>query len=120
MTNKDRCIYIKKIKGRVILLLRQVDNFCTRCFDKQNAKNVYNLTGSKIQFQLERDKCNILFEYLGLVKDCNSMDLVQTKKYIKMDCLNYIKRFLKSHGWDIALDQPSLTPTIVKNPRTWD
>ena len=27
-TTKDRCIYIKKIKGRTLLLLRQVNDFC--------------------------------------------------------------------------------------------
>ena len=29
-TTKDRCIYIKKIDGRILLLLRQVDDFVWR------------------------------------------------------------------------------------------
>ena len=89
-TTKDRCIYIKKIDGRIILLLRQVDDFCVRCTDKQDAKNIYNLIGTKIQFQSKREKGDIPFEYLGLVKDYNGTDFVQTKKYIKMNCANYI------------------------------
>ena len=96
-TTKDRCIYIKKIEGRAILLLRQVDDFCCACTVEQDAKNIYNLIGSKIQFQYEQDKGDIPFEYLGLVQDYNGTDLVQTKKYIEMNCSNYIARFLKSH-----------------------
>ena len=97
-TTKDRCIYLKKIKGRSILLLRQLDNFCCVCTAEQDAKNIYNLIGTKIQFQSEQDKGNILFEYLGLVKDYNGTNLVQTNKYIEMNCSNYIARFLKYHG----------------------
>ena len=114
-TTKDRCIYIKKIDGRVILLLRQVDDFCCGCTNEQDAKNIYNLIGTKIQFKSERDKGDIPFEYLGLVKDYNGTDLVQTKKYIEMNCSNYINRFLKSHGWDVASDQPDSSPTTNEN-----
>ena len=78
------------------------------------------MIGTKIQFQSERDKGDIPFEYLGLVKDYNGTDLVQTKKYIEMNCSNYINRFLKSHGWDVASDQPDAAPTIFTNSRTWD
>ena len=62
------------------MLLRQVDDFCCACTDEQDAKNIYNLVGTKIQFQSEQDKGDIPFEYLGLVKDYNGADLVQTKK----------------------------------------
>ena len=67
-TTKDRYIYIKKIEGRILLLLRQVIDFCYACTVKQDAKNIYNLIGTKIQFQLERDKGDIRFEYLALVQ----------------------------------------------------
>ena len=119
-TTKDRYIYIKKIEGRTILLLRQVDNFCTGCTDEQDAKNIYNLIGTKIQFKSEQEKGDIPFEYFGLVKDYNETYLVQTKKYIEMNCSNYINRFLKSHGWNIASNQPDSAPTAVTNSKTWD
>lgn len=48
MTTKDCCAYIKKIKGGIILLLSQVDDFCTGCTDEEDAKNIYSLIGSKI------------------------------------------------------------------------
>mmetsp|Transcript_48987 Transcript_48987/g.49742 ORF Transcript_48987/g.49742 Transcript_48987/m.49742 type:complete len:177 (+) Transcript_48987:844-1374(+) len=37
-----------------------------------------------------------------------------------MNCSNYINRFLKSHGWDVASDKPNTAPTTVTNSRTWD
>ena len=55
-----------------------------------------------------------------MVQDYNGTDLVQTKKYIEMNCSNYIARFLKSHGWDVASDQLNTAPTTVTNFRTWD
>ena len=92
-TTKDRCISIKKIKGRTLLLLRKVDKFCCTCTVEQDAKNIYNLIRTMIQFKSERDKDDIPFEYLGLVKDYNGTDLVQTKEYIGINCFNYIARF---------------------------
>ena len=68
-TTKDRCIYIEKIQGHTLLLLRQVDNFCCACTDEKDAKNIYNLIGTKIQSKSERKKSDIPFEYLGLVQD---------------------------------------------------
>ena len=117
-TTKDRCIYIKKIEGRIILLLRQVDEFCWACTVEQDAKNIYNLIGTKFWFQSERDKGDIPFEYLGLVKDYNGTDLVQTKKNIGMNCSNYIAWFLTSNGWDVTSDQPGTAPTTITNSRT--
>ena len=119
-TTKDRYIYIKKIEGRTLLLLHQVDDFYCACTVEQDAKNSYNLIGTKIQFKSERDKGDIPFEYLGLVQDYNGTDLVQTRKFIEMNCSNYIARFLKSHGWDVASNQPNAVSTTVTNTRTWD
>ena len=118
-TTKDRCIYIKKIDGCIILLLRQVDDFCCACTREQDAKDIYNIIGTKIQFKSERDKGDLPFEYLGVVKDYNGCDLVQTKKYIEMNCSNYINRFLRSHGWDVASDQPDAVPNPVQHD-DWD
>ena len=68
----------------------------------------------------EQDKSDIPFQYLGLVQDYIGTDLVQTKKYIEMNCSNYIARFLNAHGWDVASNQPNTAPTTVTNSRTWD
>ena len=37
-----------------------------------------------------------------------------------MNCSNYIARFLKSHGRDVASDQSNIDPTTITNSRTWD
>lgn len=121
MTTKDPCTYIKKITGRVVLLLRQFDNFCINCTDEhQDVKNIYSLIRSKIQFQTKREKVHIPCECLGLVKSYKGNDLLQTKKYIKMNYLSYINQFFKSHGWDIASDQSDLTPTTAMYSRVQD
>ena len=49
-TTKDWCIFIENIKGRSIMVLRQVDIFCNKCTDEQDAKGICSLTRSKIQF----------------------------------------------------------------------
>ena len=53
------------------MLLRQVDDFCTRCTEEQDVKNIYNLIGAKIQFQSKQEKGDVPFKYLGLVTDYN-------------------------------------------------
>ena len=37
-----------------------------------------------------------------------------------MNCFNYIARFLKSHGWDVASNQPNTALTTLTNSRTWN
>ena len=55
-----------------------------------------------------------------MITDYNGTDLVQTKKYVEMNCSDYINRFLKSHGWDVASDKPNAAPTTVTNSQEWD
>ena len=121
-TTKDRCTYIKKVDGGIIVFLKQVDNFCTGTgyFNKQGAKNIYSFVVSKIQFQFEHDKGDMPFEYLGLVKNYNGADLVQSKRFIGMNCSNYINCSLKSYGQDVTSDELDSTSTTVTNSRTWD
>ena len=101
ITTKDCCNSMKKIDGCIVLLLLQVNNFCCRCTDK-NMKNIYNLIGTKIQFQSKCEKGDIPFKHLGLIKDFNDTDLVQTKKYIGMNCSNYNNQYLNSNGCVIS------------------
>lgn len=104
MTTKVTSIYIKKSKGCVILLFSQVADFCKRCTGEQDAKNICYMIGTKIKFQSKCDKGDVSFEYLGLVMDFNRTDLVQTKKYIGINCSNSIIHFLKSNGKDFVSD----------------
>ena len=43
------------------------------------------------------------FEYLGIVKDYNGVDIKQTSHYIDMSCESYIKRLYKSYDWDTTI-----------------
>ena len=44
----------------------------------------------------------IPFEFLGIVKDYNGLDITQTPNYVEILWKNCIARFLKSHGWDMT------------------
>ena len=56
--------------------------------------------GKKIQFPSEVEQGIAPFEFLGIVKDYNGVDITQTPNYMEMLCKNYISRLLKSNGWD--------------------
>ena len=97
-TTHDRCIYIRERDGQVQLLLRQIDDFCTGMTSEKAARDLFNNIDVKIQFLSEKEDGKIPFEFLGVVTDYNSVDIIQTPDYIKMSCKNYILRLLKSHG----------------------
>ena len=100
-TTHDRCIYCRVTSdGKMQLLLRQVDNFLLACNSEQVAKDKFDDIGIAIQFDAEKRDGVISFEFLGVVKDYNGVDIKQTKDYIEISCANYIRRLLKSHGWD--------------------
>ena len=87
-------------------MLRQVDDFLLTCDSETTAKNIFDTIRKKIQFDSEKEKNIIPFEYLGVVTDYNGVDIIQTPDYIEMSCGNYIRRLLKSHGWDTASSKP--------------
>ena len=88
------------------LLLRQVDDFLLTCNSEQAAKDIFTAISTSIQFDTEKRDGIIPFEFLGIVKDYNGVDIKQTKDYIEMSCANYIRRLLKSHGWDKDSSKP--------------
>ena len=98
-TMHDRCIYLQEQNGSKQLLLRQIDDFCCGVSTKQEAREIFNGIRSKIQFPSEEEIGIIPFEFLGVVKDYNSVDIEQTPNYIKMNCSSYISRLLNTHGW---------------------
>ena len=57
---------------------------------EQAARDLFNNIGVKIQFPSEK-KANIVpFEFLGVVKDYNGVDVKQTPDYIEMLCKSYL------------------------------
>ena len=99
-TMHDRCIYRRVRDGETQLLLRQIDDFLCGVESEQSARTLLNNIGTKIQFPTKVEQGIIPFKFLGVVKDYNGVDITQTPDYIEMSCKNYIKRLLKSHGWD--------------------
>ena len=111
-TTHDRCIYRRVLKdGSVQLLLRQVDDFLLACNSKKVAEQIFQDIKNAIRFPSEVRDGIVPFEFLGVVKDYNGVDIKQTKDYIEMLCYNYLRRLLKSHGWDT--DSSKMLPSEV-------
>ena len=84
-TTHDRCVYRRVLSdGSVQLMLRQVDDFLLACASEEIAKQIFDTIGRKIQFDSEKERNIIPFEYLGVVKDYNGCDITQTPDYIEM------------------------------------
>ena len=96
----NRCIYIQERDDKLQLLLRQVDDFMPGTTSKKATRVLLNDIGIKIQFPSEVEANIILFEFLGVVKDYNGVNIIQTPDYNEMSSQNYIICLLKSHGWD--------------------
>jgi hypothetical protein len=77
-TTHDQCIYTKKVDGKTILMLRQVDDFMLGCIDESIARNIYGIIGTKIGF-LRLKKKKILFRLNGLVLSKTIMVLTLSK-----------------------------------------
>ena len=102
-TTHDRCIYRKVIDDEVVYILQQIDNCIAQTKCKETVKNIFNIIGTKMRFASKEKKGIIPFEYLGIVKDYNGVDIKQTSHYIDMSCESYIKRLYKSHDWDATI-----------------
>ena len=54
------------------------------------ARDLLNNIGVKIQFPSEKEANIVLFEFLGVIKDYNRIDIKQTPDYIEMLCKSYL------------------------------
>ena len=57
-----------------------------------------NIIGKNIHFLFEIEQSIVPFEFFGIFKDYNEVDITQMPDYVKMLCKNYIAKLLKSHG----------------------
>ena len=102
-TTHDRCIYRKVFDDEVIYILQQINDCIAQTKREERAKNNFNITGTKMRFASKEKKRIIPFEYLGIEKDYNGVDIKQTSHYIGVSCESYIKRLYKSHDWDATI-----------------
>ena len=54
------------------------------------ARDLFINIGVKIQFLSEKEANIVLFEFLGVIKDYNRVDVKQTPNYIEMLCKSYL------------------------------
>ena len=83
--------------GKTVLFMKQVDDFCVSCQDRETAKAVIRAIN---------DKMTIDVKELGLISRFNGMDIEQTRHYIKLSNALYINKILKNHQW-INDEKPS-------------
>ena len=65
---------------------------------KKAAGDLFNDIGMKIRFPSEVEANIIPFKFLGIVKDYNNVNIIQTPNYIEMSSKSYIDIQLKSYG----------------------
>ena len=71
----DRSIYCTVQDGEVIYLLRMVDNCCLSCKSEKTAREIFNIIGTKMSFATEEEKSIVPFEFLGVVKYFNGVNI---------------------------------------------
>ena len=52
-----------------------VDNYCLSWKSGKTSKEIFNIIGTKMSFASERKKGIVPFEFLGVVKDYNGVDI---------------------------------------------
>ena len=99
------------------MLLRQVDDFMLGTTSEKATRGLFNDIGVKIQFPNEAESNIIPFEFLGVVKDYNGVDVKQTPNYIEMLCKSYLLILLKLHRWDTVTSKqlPDENIALPKN-----
>ena len=108
-TTYNRCIYIQEHNDKLQLLSQQVDDLMLGTTSNKTTRDLFNDVVIKIQFPSEVEANIIPFEFLGVFKDYNGVNIIQTPDYTEISSWSYIKHLLKSHGWD------TLTPKQLPN-----
>ena len=80
---------------------------------KKAMKDLFNDIGVKIQFPSEFETNIIPFEFSGVVKDYNGVNIIQTLDYIEMSSQSYI--ILKSQGWDTLTPKQLTSKNILSS-----
>jgi len=96
-TTHEKNICTGKFCDEKVLLVRQVDNFALGCCQESMAKSVYAKIGTKLTLHNEAEAP---FECLGLVDSFDGYYVLQTRDCVKLSAESYIRRLLKTHGWD--------------------
>ena len=89
----EPCLYYTKDynkTGKIVLFLRQVDDFAVACQDEQTSKGVI----ADIDSQMTVD-----IKHLGILDRFNGVDILQTREYVKLHNNTYIQKIINNHDW---------------------
>ena len=75
---------------KTVLFMKQVDNFCVSCEDRETAKHVIAAINAKMTIDVKE---------LGLISRFNGVDVEQTRYYIKLSNEVYLNKIFKNHPW---------------------
>jgi len=95
-------IYCEEVKGEVVFICHQVDDFAIA----SNMTAVAEYIVSKIDKCISTSSKNIGTEY-------NGVNIFQTQDYIKLYCESYIDKVLLLHGWSMPSPNESNCHDIV-------
>jgi hypothetical protein len=86
----EPCLYSGTMDGKMVLFLRQVDDFSVAADTQETCHSIIRYINSKMTMDVKS---------LGLVERFNGLDILQTKWYIKISCEKYLQKMLQEHGW---------------------
>ena len=92
--------------------MHQVDNFAIAAHDEHTANSLLDLINNNLSIPLKRQ---------GLLNMFNSIDIVQTKNYIKIDCHTSINRFCKKYvdTWLSKMTSTENKPRPLTSSPVW-
>jgi len=87
-TTHERNIYLGKVKGEIVYICRQVDDFAIASDSIAVGEYIIAEIDKKVSTSSK-----------GIGTKYNGIDVQQTWDYIKLHCESYIDKVLLSHGW---------------------
>jgi Reverse transcriptase (RNA-dependent DNA polymerase) len=112
-TTHERSLYKGTYKGHRMLICRQVDDLAIGCTDASAVQDLIHTICSEDGIDL-RDE--------GLLSSFNGIDVLQSDRYILLNCESYIDKLLSHYGWsapgthecDTKPIEPLATSTIAQ------
>jgi deoxyuridine 5'-triphosphate nucleotidohydrolase len=107
-TRHEPCLYRTTIDGKMVLFLRQVDDFAIAAPNGSMVDDILKQINDKLRMPMKN---------LGIITRFNGVDIEQTKSYIKLHCAKYLTTMLNKHGWVTTAASQSVSPTPFHTDR---
>jgi hypothetical protein len=92
-TTHEPCLYQGTINGKLVLFLRQVDDFAIATHDEDTANYIIAAISKHLQLPIHN---------LGIITRFNGINVDQTKHYVKLHCTKYLTKMLQHHPWALT------------------